>query len=351
MKKIMERIRAMNAIGRVKVRIRRNKNNTFSIFLDHWDGVKHNYGYRIRISAAGDRMDWERFKIFMAKWDKADKQLVEKGAGIVPKSDVVFRDFVQSVFEKKQLSEETVYNYRTALRTPVKHLGDMLVSEIQPQHIESIPWSYTPNTVHQYLVILRTFFNIALKEDIIIKNPVRVRPHHTEHKKKVFLTPAEIKKVAALKLKGTWHQAQEAFLFSFNTGMRFKDVTSITDENLRDGYVYYRISKSRRTSPRDTRKWLNRTAASLVKGKTGVLFPLTRAMGHLRLPQIAKLAGVRRFTFHTAKRSLAQTLMEMDIDPYIRSVILDHKLGGISPVYLHPFSKKVDEALKALEEV
>ena len=110
----------------------------------------------------------------------------------------------------------------------------------------------TERTVVNYLILIRTIYNLAIREKIADqehypfgRGKVTIRIPDSE---KVGLSPKEIQKLESLSLESQAQQhALNVWLFSFYlAGIRVGDVLKLQWKDINDGRVQYRMNKNKK---------------------------------------------------------------------------------------------------------
>jgi integrase len=221
------------------------------------------------------------------------------------KLSVVIEDYLAK--RKKHKSEDTYRIDRQILGNFLRHVGDLQIGNLRPEHVED--YFYGPNgimnehptsqygrttnppvskgTHNQRRGVLMTFFGsctrkglvkVDLMEDVpFLKVPLRPR---------IFLTPDQLLQLLDL---ADNPRDRAIIAYALNTGNRAKEIQclKIKDVDLETGYVYPTITKThegKKATPismdldRELRRWMITYAQEIGRplGEEDYLFPARR---------------------------------------------------------------------------
>lgn len=165
--------------------------------------------------------------------------------------------FLSQIAElKREQAQGTANNYHSTLVAFEKfsggrhihfdHVDEAMLMAFE-EHLRQVPLQ--PNTVTFYMSNFRAVYNKAYKKGYISKgvSPFENMPMHIEKTRKLAVSAAVIRKVAAVNLDDDLNlrTARDLFMFSFYCrGMSFADMAFLRQEDIRDGVIYYRRRKT-----------------------------------------------------------------------------------------------------------
>lgn len=349
----------------VKLRYRESKRTgLFSAYLDIYQNYKREYEY-LDIFVKDDYTKTKRIKpedkekVELANNIRLKRELALKegkhGFGNKHFKKIDFMSYFTLACEKKE--HHSYYNVKTKLENYLGEGKKLSFQELDESRIKDfikfLLQSVSENTAFHYLKVLNVVLNQAVREKIIIQNPINFL--HSEEKpkknevKREFLTIEELKKLYKEPFDGN-QQIKVAFLFSCYTGLRISDLKRLTwskiDKDIEE--IQYRQKKSSKEfhylpiadSAREIIK-------KLPKGKFSdyVFWNLPASGSHTNsLIRIwAAKAGIKKHIhWHCGRHTYACLLLANGVDIYTVSKLLGHSSVRITEIY----GKIIDETKK-----
>jgi integrase len=225
------------------------------------------------------------------------------------------------------------------------------------------------NSAGLYLTKFRFILRCAVEEEILSRNPadkVKVKTKKTE---KRFLTADEL--IRLEKEFKVENISAAAFLFAVYTGARLSDIKTLKFDNIQtvitegDDIVHVWDFQMKKTGSTQ-RIFLLPQALKIIKlmrehHRGEIIFPLPVLLVILiRLRRWAKEAGVREFTFHTARHTWASLNAVVNSMLYVKDG-LGHSSIATTQIYSHlqleqkiqgakKFSDYLEQARRVYEE-
>ena len=180
----------------------------------------------IRLSSSKSSADLER-KVWETKY------ALEHGHPYLD-SSVILGDFAQQWLETKQnRSKATFEEYRYFIARYLPPLDTMRMDYIKTSDIQQLINSNAahPRICEKILLTLKQIFNMAVNEDIIIKNPCNMvnLPRHVKHTKRI-LTDAECERV--MKAEGLTEKERALIHCFYGSGLRPAEVYALRWEDI-----------------------------------------------------------------------------------------------------------------------
>ena len=216
------------------------------------------------------------------------------------------------------------------------------------------------STIKTYFDTLNAALNLAEKERVISKNPIKLLEAEERVKKakteREFLTIDEVKTLINTPCKNDI--VKQAFLFSCFCGLRYSDIIKLKWCDIYKGN--------------------NGMKARVIMKKTGDLLDMDlskKALEHLpkrnkaadsdtiyKLPVIssierilakwAKAAGInKKVTFHTARHTFATMMLTLGADLYTTSKLLGHSDIKTTQIYAKIVDEKKREAVNLVNDI
>lgn len=196
------------------------------------------------------------------------------------------------------------------------------------------------STLWNYLVFVKSIINYAKKlgyAQYKVDPFVGIQMPHTE-RRDAWLTTDEIKKIRDLKIKGRIRRKyRDIFMLSYYLGgINLVDMAKINFNEQTDTIKYVRTKTENRPKvnkyvefeiPEEAKEIINR-----LKNKDGIVikndYRLATSSINNALASIAKMAGIDKIIYYSARKSFAQHACELGVSNGVIDYILGHKLGG-----------------------
>jgi integrase len=144
--------------------------------------------------------------------------------------------------EKLSLKTNSFVRYEEIYRNYVKgseigniKVSDFKMSTIQRYYNKLIQGGKTPSQIKNLNKLLKKFFNYAVQEGYLAKNPcnrVKIKSEDKERKIKTF-SDEEIEKIKQMDES----QVKYIILFALATGLRLGEILALTEEDIKNGVV------------------------------------------------------------------------------------------------------------------
>lgn len=215
------------------------------------------------------------------------------------------------------------------------------------------------NTVHKDMKIIRTYINMALRDELIKKSPFEVfKPKQI----KTFATYLTIQERDRLKdmyaennLQVTIKETLRQFLFTCYTGLRVSDLKLIKYEQIApNGILTYIPKKTKNVTGNKIEISIPEYAKKLIYNDVctheGFIFPhLAESKLNKTLKTIAQIATIQKnITMHVGRHTFATTFLQQCKSAngiIILQKILGHARLATTEVYLHVLNEDVYTAM------
>lgn len=211
------------------------------------------------------------------------------------------------------------------------------------------------STVNKVIQRLIKVVKYAVAEDYLVKNPFISYRYKTVKKEIVFLTTEELKTLENSDFKmERLNQIKDCFVFCCYTGLAFKEMANLSQENIVkgiDGLDWIKINRQKTNSVVSIPLL---PKAKVILDKYNSILPVVsnqRFNGYLK--EIADLSGINKnLTHHIARKTFATTvLLYNDVPMEIVSKLLGHSRMGITQAYYGKIiEEKLSEAIRNLNE-
>ena len=215
------------------------------------------------------------------------------------------------------------------------------------------------NTVGNHHKKLRKYLNIAVKYDLIKKNPYKKFKIKKEKSERTFLTIQEINKIEKIefpKKSNNLEIIRDIFLFSCFTGLRYSDMQGIQNKDI----VIENDNMNIRINQRKTNEVVYIPLTIIFDGKAENIikkhysednehvFPrLTNQYVNKMLKAIAVIAQIdKELSFHISRHSFGTNLAKYTNDAFLIKKLMGHQDINTSLIYIHLSESIIDEKLK-----
>ena len=212
----------------------------------------------------------------------------------------------------------------------------------------------TTNSVWKHHKTIHTFINIAIKKGHKIPDPYKNYKIRWVKKPKVHLTKEEVKKLEdryeLQNLPDSQQNVLRMFLFSCYTGIRISDVTRITSEQIREGWLIFTPHKTRGRKPIHEIP-LNNKALHYVTVTSGKLFAqYADQVINKFLKEVFRKCGItgRKFTYHSSRHTFATLFLEAGNSPEVLQQILLHSTINTTMDYVTIVKDRKKEELERM---
>jgi len=320
-----------------------------------------------KLTAAENTINEIRWSLERDKKPFTAKDVINRYKG--EKNDIGFLQFFSQVIKEIEAKPDEYtksvvrhyYQARLRLQEYLKKKAknkDMLLRNFSRKHIdefehyllttrvEVIDKPICRNTANRYLVKLKCVFNIAIRKELIIKNPFADFKIREVKSNRSYLTQQELEQIESHPLSGnpSLIRVRDIFLFSVYTGLRWSDAMSLTDKSIqkdkKERYWIYLAGQLKTGEPlvipmlRQAQDIYEKYAEC--REITKFILPrLSNQKVNSYLKEICRLVGIEKsITHHCGRHSFATTiLLERGVDLKTVSKLLGHRSVRSSEVY------------------
>jgi site-specific recombinase XerD len=268
--------------------------------------------------------------------------------------------YVKAAGEKK----EKKHALNKVLPYLKKYGADIQIGQITPVWFESLQsWlikenNLAPKTCENYTCSIRALLKIAVRDNIIPKDPCSPVKHVVVPEKlKDYLTVDEIEKLIHTPIGGELgHEVRKAFLFGLCTGLRISDLRALTwgDINIDRMQIELKQGKTQRAVyiPLKDEAWKSIFDNTTIHRRDSLVFPLlssSKTNTNQYLVAWGKKAGITKpMGWHITRHTFATLSLENGADLFTVQKLLGHTKIGTTQVYAKATDKKRREAIDAL---
>ena len=324
------------------------------------------------------------------KW-YADAKFEDEHGGINASGDMTvtawFNYWIENI-KGESIRPNTIRNYRERFEHNIKQcIGNMILSEVKPMHCQNVlnqmKDDYKSSTIYQTRITLYCMFSDAVENDVIYKNPVTKGIKHNigkEPKKIRALTIDEQKKFLEVAEKSSNYNQ---FAFILQTGLRTGELIGlkwsdidwekrvihiqrsmeyrysvgewrIGETKSKSGYRDVPLTEEAIVILKRQKEKLREIKVINMQFKEHVFLcrkgePTKNSAYDTSLLKLCDKAGIRRFSMHVLRHTMATRCIEGGMRPKTLQVILGHSNVGITmDRYVHVTE---DEKFKEVERI
>jgi len=205
-------------------------------------------------------------------------------------------------------------------------------------------------TVNRYRSMLSAIFNYAIREELIIRNPMKNIKKYNEEARDIVLTTDEINRLLYNCKSSKNKELYYIVLLALYTGMRYSEIIFMEKSRL-NGNIY--SLKAEETKSKKSRKVVIHSECmklllefmELYPNSTNRVFKTVYIMRSFATA--LKKSGIEGVRFHDLRRTFATTLMENGVPATIIQNQLGHSTLRMTEVYLSgSVEKRVEEIEK-----
>lgn len=243
-----------------------------------------------------------------------------------------FGDFIITYLNDRRSSmrKDTYYTYKSTATKLNRFRNNVAFDDINEKFIEEYRmWMLSrgnnENTTSKSLRTLRTWVNVAMRYDLIKRNPFQWLRIKKVDGKREFLKPEEFNLLFESQslFKGIEAEVLKYFLFSCLTGLRYSDLRNLKYDNIKDNIISVRMQKT--TMPVTIP--ISKKAQSLIEMKgTGHVFRVycNKVTNRVLKSVISKCGINKKVTFHVARHTFATISITLGIPIEVVSKLLGH---------------------------
>ena len=285
-----------------------------------------------------------------------------------PTRRIDFYSFVDEAIKerKPELAKQTIKNHFTMVEKLKEYREKLAFADITPDFLQNFArWMKNTrkndvNTVHSTLKSLKAYINIAIKKDIIRKNPfdqVKVIQVKTE---RVHLTQEELSVLWKFYCEGSLSNAKQSnlrhFLFMCFTGLRISDFKQLTKYNISNDTLVFTAKKTRHLKRTMIKIPLTATSRLLIAHEDSLTDKLFNPVSEQKLNTYIKeiCTGAKfkkKVTIHSARHTFATLFLKQTKDLAALQLLLGHSRITDTMVYVHISDEDIRNSMSNFKPV
>jgi integrase len=307
-----------------------------------WVAFKDSNGKRVR-QTTGTTSKTEAQSILASLETKVREG---KFFDIRQETQVYFRDLLDRVGEHQQnLGRRSYESYFLSYAKSLRAMfGDLTLKEITPDRVQAYQMhrskTVSKTTANRSLAVLRRCFNLAIRWDLCLDNPVKKVDLFPESRGRIrFLAREEQEQL----LDACDKRIRDLVLVALRTGMRKGELLGLRKQDLDFAHSQIVLTKTKTDRGRavpmtdEVKSVLTRLAFGrvdedhLFRNRLGkqYLQPRTEFM------KAVSRAGIKNFRFHDLRHTFASDLVQASVDIFTVSKLLGHSNVRTTMIYAH----------------
>ncbi|HET6245384.1 MAG: site-specific integrase [Bacteroidetes bacterium] len=276
-----------------------------------------------------------------------------------------FEDQIQLWIGVKK--ESTIMSYKYTLQilkefNPDLNFGDIDVEMIErlDKYLRLVRKNKTGGTFGRHKC-LKTIIKIAIRKDLLDKNPYDHFKIKLADANRAFLSVEEIKKLKTASLPEDLLRVQttrETFLFACYTGLRFSDIVNLKWSNIKENPDRLEIVMEK-TGKEITipiiplaKTILMHLKKEAISGQINVFKAISNQVVNRNLKELMIYTGIKKkLTFHSARNSFACNHIEADTHILYLKDLLGHSDIGTTQIYAKSLTKGLYESMNKLSKI
>lgn len=353
--KQIAKLSSSNAAKTIKIRTKPLKDGGYSVYLDHYRNGKRTFHFPKIYLLENQAFDNEqKIRSVIAYRDGLERDLLDHELGLTTvnwKRKSSFLDYVKDIGAKKPHNRwHSVHKHLTEFTG-----GKCTFADVDIRFIEDFKdyllSKLHVNTASGYLVNVKIALNQAVRDGIINESPARDISIRLKQQQRTHLTKKEVNTLETTPCD--YPNIKDAFLFGCYTGLRLSDIDKLTWDNVTEGYLSIRQTKTsdllRNALSKQAIAILNR-----IERTNNSVFNLpSRTTISKTLHNFIKAAGIDKpVTFHISRHTYAIIMLSKGkVDLYTVSKMLGHRDIKTTQIYAHVVDSMKDEATRKFSAV
>jgi len=277
-----------------------------------------------------------------AEWEQ--KKYSEDFVPEKPKPQYTFDELMAWYLELPVARNKRSYNTDVEKSKPIMmYFGRMAADKIKPSMVESFQdkmlkskhqfgSNYKPATVNRMIALMKRVFNLAIREDMVLKNPCwKVTMLKEDNKRDRILSTGEFKRLLAQLPP----YLKPIVNLGYYTGMRRGEILKLTWKkvHMQEGYLDLEPEDTKNSEPRriyfNDALWEIFRRAGKVRGlKHDFVFTYKgKPIKEFRqgLNRALKRAGIENFHFHDLRHTFNTNMRKAGVDQTVIMKLTGHK--------------------------
>ena len=354
---LLNEITKNNNLYKIKLRYRKNPNNSYRLYLDYWDGDKRSTeNLKLYVYGSNKNLEIDKNTIRVAleiRQRKETKMDIDNPmASFLSKKEVLdFIAFFQEFAKKKKHANYRVsyLHFKSFKKTKLLNINkvDYELCERYRDYLLSL--NISNHTAKDYFVAFKATLNYAVKLRKIKYNPagdLTIRFDKTIIER---LTFDELKILYDTECK--YDSLKYGFIFACYTGLRISDIRNLKFSDIVDDHISIMQKKTRSQVYIKLNKTSERILTKQKKCQIDeYVFHIPQGgKSSKRLKEWVLSAGIRKkITFHCSRHTFGCLLIENGIEVFAVKKLMGHRDIRTTLQYVDKVDTVQDEAIDKL---
>jgi integrase/recombinase XerD len=278
-------------------------------------------------------------------------------------------DFIKKELENSIDTPNTVKSHRSMFNHLIVFKKEITFGEVNYELIENFDKylrkkKLGDNTIHKYHKTLSAFINKAINKSIKIENPYNKFKIKSVESEIEYLNFDELLLLMNLydsgNLAANLHHVLRYYLFSCTcNGIRFSDVSRLTDENVSNNEIVFTPQKTKRFRnfirlplTKMGEKYIQDAKNDpLIKKRVSIFNCITNQKTNEYLKEIALYAGIKPISFHSSRHTFATLFLTKSNDVATLQKLLGHAKMEQTMMYVHISQQQKIRELAKFDEM
>lgn len=285
----------------------------------------------------------------------------------------MFQDFIvymrNKIKQRGELTAGSIRQHKSILRKLENFQKEILFVELNADFLRKFEFylrnklNNKTNTIHNALKTIRTYVNMAMKDDIITKSPFASYKLRREKTYPLFLDENEVKLLIDLYNRNYLNNRDQSvlryFLFCCYTGLRVSDLIRMKHENIKKNLIIIHPEKNVNIDNKRIEIPLTKFAKQLIKDENkhrikGKVFDCkSEQLINRQLKEIVKIVNIdKNITIHTARHTFATHFIRNSKKAngiLILKRLLGHSKLETTLIYAHILNDDLKDAMNDFE--
>jgi integrase/recombinase XerD len=278
-------------------------------------------------------------------------------------------DFIKKDLESSLDSSNTVKSHRSMLNHLVTFKSEIMFGDVNYDLVESFDkylkrQKLGDNTIHKYHKIFSSFINKAINKSIKVENPYNRFKTKTVAGEFEYLSFEELLLLMNLydsnNLSANLQHVLRYYLFACTcNGIRFSDISKLTDENITNNEIVFTPQKTKRfrnfirlpLTKMGSKYIQDAKNDPFIKKHRTIFNCISNQKTNIYLKEIALYAGIKPISFHSSRHTFATLFLTKSNDVATLQKLLGHAKMEQTMMYVHISQQQKIRELAKFDEM
>lgn len=382
----MARKRGPHAKEPVRIRFRKLKDGSQSIYLDCYRNGERTYEYLklyLVPETSAKAKELNASAMENANYIKAQRimEITNSESGL-KKSKLLSRqlltDLMDEYSESVRKSGTSSYkNVDQVKKTLIEYRGERItlrqvdkdfvmgyINFLKEGHRTKQGKAITNTTANGYCIVFSGALNMAVRKEYMDENPFKkiapIDKIKRDESPRIYLTIEEVQKMIDTPVRQGREDVKQAFLFSVFCGLRRSDIRQLRwkDITVDNGQWRCMVIMEKTTTPiylplsKSAIQWLPERGFSTDEDLVFNTLPSNSLIGDI-IEEWSKAAGIvnKVVTYHTSRHTFGTMMLTLGADLYTVSKLMGHRNIETTKIYAKIVDQKKDDAVNLADNI